>query len=172
MGGTTPVTGSHNTIDRPEPVSRVAPPLTTRAKSTRQHTTSHTPEAVSRVAPPSMIREKSTRQQTSSHMPTRRRWCVSIRFIVQSLLIRLPAAQRGRQPHGKSAQPVAAVYRPRDPRIRAKGGGASRHEKRIIDASRPWPVKQRVKTQARKAIKIGVQAVCTQTAFDKFVPKE
>jgi hypothetical protein len=34
-GGMTPMIGSHSVMDRPEPVSRVAPPTTTRPKTTR-----------------------------------------------------------------------------------------------------------------------------------------
>src|SRR5262245_54644267 len=40
-GGSVPVTGRHSTIERPEPVSRVAPPTTTSAKITSATTWSH-----------------------------------------------------------------------------------------------------------------------------------
>src|SRR5436305_8364393 len=40
-GGTTPVTGCHSVIDRPERVSRVMPPITTIAKIIAQQPNSH-----------------------------------------------------------------------------------------------------------------------------------
>src|SRR5437660_6991570 len=46
-GGTTPVTGFHSTIDRPEPVSRVAPPTTkvTNINAATSHSHSRTARA-------------------------------------------------------------------------------------------------------------------------------
>jgi hypothetical protein len=50
IGGTTPESGFHSVIDSPEPVSRVAPPTTTMAKTSSATPKSHA--ATDRERPP------------------------------------------------------------------------------------------------------------------------
>src|SRR5882724_10170354 len=56
-GGTTPVTGCHSVIDRPDRVSRVMPPITTIAKISAQQPNSH--NATARF-PAAAVRETET----------------------------------------------------------------------------------------------------------------
>ena len=46
IGGTAPMIGFHSVIDRPEPVSRVMPPMTTMANTMAAQTNSQTATAL------------------------------------------------------------------------------------------------------------------------------